>query len=290
MTKQINVGFNGSASSSEAVLWAAAEASARGARLRLISCYSIPVIPGAGFGLTASEAYTSVLEEAHSGLQHMRAVIAAAHPGLEITTLASSDPAVSVLVDGVVVDDLVVVGTSNHHGAAGLWLGSTARHVVRHSPCPVVVVPGPGSWGKPDRVIVGVDGSPSSRQALQWAGDEADRYGAQLVVVHGWMYPYMHADPDSSQARDLTRMDAASLLDREVESAREQFAAEVTGRLVECSPSTALLDTVRHGDLLVVGSKGHGAIHTTLFGSTVSSVLDHCDVPTVVVRGSTTDR
>jgi nucleotide-binding universal stress UspA family protein len=284
MTKQINVGFNGSASSSEAVQWAAAEASSRGARLRLISCYPMPLMPGAGLGLTPSDAYTSVLNDTQDSLVHIQAVIAESYPGLEITTLASADPAASVLIDGVVADDLVVVGTSNHQGAAGFWLGSTARHVVRHGPCPVVVVPGPASRGHTDRIVVGVDGSPTSRQALLWAGNQADRYGAKLLIVHGWMYPYMHTDPDSSQVRDLTRVDAACLLEREVEAAREQFAADITGRLVECSPSAALLGTVRRGDLLVLGSKGHGAIHSTLFGSTVSTVLDHCTVPTVIVR------
>jgi len=286
MTKQINVGFNGSASSSEAVLWAAAEASRRGSRLRLISCYSSPVIPGAGYGLTAPDAYTSILDETHDQLAHMQSVIAGSHPDLQVTTLASSDPAMSVLIDNVSADDLVVIGTSSHRGGADRLLGSTARHVVRHSSCPVVVVPGPGSWGQTERIVVGVDGSPVSRQAVQWAGDEADRYGAKLLVVHAWMYPYMHEFPNSSQARDLTNVDAACLLDREVEVVREQFAAEVTGRLMECSPSAALLSTVRHGDLLVVGSKGHGAIHTTLFGSTVSTILDQCAVPTVVVRSA----
>jgi nucleotide-binding universal stress UspA family protein len=284
MTKQINVGFNGSASSSEAVQWAAAEASSRGARLRLISCYPMPIMPGSGLGLTPSEAYFSVLSDTQDSLANIQAVIAASHPNLEITTLASSDPAASVLVDGVAEDDLVVVGTSNHQGAADFWLGSTARHVVRHSPCPVVVVPGPSSRGQTDRIVVGVDGSPTSRQALHWAGDQADRCDAKLLIIHGWMYPYMHADPDSSQVRDLTRVDAACLLDREVEAAREQFGADITGRLVECSGSAALLGTVRQGDLLVLGSKGHGAIHSTLFGSTVNTVLDHCTVPTVIVR------
>ena len=284
MTKQINVGFNGSATSSEAVLWAAAEASRRGAHLRVISSYSIPVIPGAGFGLTASEAYTSILDETHGSLAHMQTVIAKAHPDLQVTTVATSDAAMVALVNLATADDLIVVGASSHHGGAGRLLGSTARHVVRHSPCPVVVVPGPGSGGQTDRIVVGVDGSPTSRQALLWAGDEADRYGAKLLVVHAWMYPYMHAFPDSSQGRDLTQVDAACLLECEVEAAREQFAAEITGRLMECSPSAALFSTVRHGDLLVLGFKGHGAIHATLFGSTVNTVLDQCAVPTVVVR------
>jgi nucleotide-binding universal stress UspA family protein len=150
----------------------------------------------------------------------------------------------------------------------------------------VVVVAGPGSWGRTERIVVGVDGSPASGQALQWAGDEADRYGATLLVVHGWTYPYLHADPNSAEARDQTKADASRVVDRAVESAREQFAAEVTGRLIENSPAAALLGAVRHGDLLVLGSHGHGAIHSTLFGSTVNSVLDRCAVPTVVVRGA----
>jgi nucleotide-binding universal stress UspA family protein len=282
MTKQINVVYKGSAASSEAVLWAAAEASRRGVRLRLISCYPIPAVPGAGLGAGAD--YTSLPTETNNDLMEMRAAVIDLHPDLQVTTVTSSDPASSVLIDKVSTDDLVVVGATGHHHGADRWLGSTARHVVRHSPCPVVVVPEAGGWGKTDRVVVGVDGSATSRLALQWAGDEADRYGAELLVVHAWMYPYIHTFPDSSEARDLMKVDGACLLDREIEAAREEFATKVTGRLMECSPSAALFATVRHGDLLVVGSKGHGAVHAALFGSTVNTVLDRCVVPTVVVR------
>jgi nucleotide-binding universal stress UspA family protein len=284
MTKQINVGFNGSVSSIEAVRWAAEEAERRGVRLRLISCFSTPAIPGAGLGLTAAEAFTSVLDETHDALLQAQALIARSHPDLAVTAVASSDPPSTTLIDHLSADDLVVVGATTHHAGAGRVLGSTARHVVRHSPCPVVVVRGSTSCGHTERVVVGVDGSTASRKALQWAGDEADRYGTELVVVHAWMYPDTHSFSESSQARDLTQVDAACLLDREVEAAHEQFACEVSGQLVDFSPSAALLATVRDGDLLVVGSEGHGSVHTTLFGSTVSTLLDQCPVPTVVVR------
>ncbi len=274
MTKQINVGYNGSASSSEAVGWAAAEADLRGAHLRVISCYPSHLLHG------------SSIEQTQGSLRAIQMMIESSFPTLDVTTLASADPAASVLVDHMMADDLVVVGTSDHRVADRSWLGSTARHVVRHSPCPVVAVPGPGSWGRIERVVVGIDGSPTSTRALQWAGDEADRHGATLLVVHAWMVPYKYSNPDSSQVLDLTRVEAACLLAREVESAREQFGADVTGRLIECSPPAALLGVVQPGDLLVLGSTGHGAIHATLFGSTVSSVLDRCSVPCVVVRSS----
>jgi nucleotide-binding universal stress UspA family protein len=226
------------------------------------------------------------MEGCQSALAEMKDVVVAATPGVEIVLEASAGPAATALLDNAEPDDLVVVGASSHVGAAAFWLGSTPRHVVRHSPCPVAVVRGASTRGRPDRVVVGVDGSPTSDRALQWAGDEADRHGVPLLVVHGWLYPYLAVDTASSQARDLTNVDAACLLDVAVESARERCAVEVSGELVESGPVTALLETVRDGDLLVVGSRGRGALAENLFGSTVNSVLDRCVVPVVVVRGA----
>ena len=226
------------------------------------------------------------MEGTRSALAEIQTVVAEATPGIEIGTETSSGPPASALLDNTEIDDLVVVGASSHEGAAAFWLGSTPRHLVRHSPCPVVVVRGTASRGRPDRVVVGIDGSLASERALQWAGDEADRHHVSLLVVHGWVYTYLGVGPTSSQARDLTNVDAACLLERAVESAREQFGTEIAGQLVEGGPATALLDTVRDGDLLVVGSRGRGTVAARLFGSTVNTVLDHCAVPVVVVRGA----
>lgn len=286
MTKQITVGYDGSVPSSEAVLWAAAEANSRAARLRIVSCFEIPYAGETFGGWAATEAYASIMERTRSALAEIQTVVAEATPGIEIVTEASAGPAALALLDNTDPDDLVVVGASSHEGAAAFWLASTPRHLVRHSPCPVVVVRGTASRGRPDRVVVGIDGSPASQRALQWAGDEADRHHVSLLVVHGWMYTYLGDGPTSSQARDLTNVDAACLLDRAVESAREQFGSEVAGQLVERGPATALLETVRDGDLLVMGSRGRGALAARLFGSTVNTVLDRCAVPVVVVRGA----
>ena len=148
-----------------------------------------------------------------------------------------------------------------------------------------MVVRGNATSGRPDRVVVGTDGSPASERAVQWAGDEAELHHVDLVIVHGWAYPYLAAETTSSQARDLTNVDAGCLLDRVVESARDRFGCTITGQLVEGGPATAVLATVRDGDLLVLGSRGRGALAANLFGSTVNAVLDRCAVPVVVVRG-----
>ena len=117
-----------------------------------------------------------------------------------------------------------------------------------------------------------------------WAADEADLHGVELRVVHSWMYPYFGIDTNAPQARDLTRIDAATVLERSVEQACERCGVTVTGVLVEDGPTSALLGAVKDGELLVLGSCGRGAIASTLLGSTVSNVLDEAAVPVVVVR------
>lgn len=283
MSKQITVGYDGSAPSAEAVAWAAFEAAARGSRLRIVTCYEIPVMGDAAYWPTG-DVYALLLDGAQKSVSAMRAVVAEQHPGLEIVTDASAGPASSALLDDVEPEDLVVVGASSHEGASAFWLGSTPRQVVRQSPCPVVVVRGAASRGRPDRIVVAVDGSPASNVALRWAADEADLHGVTLVVLHAWEYPYLPVDTTSTQGRDITRVDAACLLDQSAALARERCAADVVDALVEDSPVSALLATVRDGDLVVLGSRGRGAVRAGLFGSTVNSVLERSAVPVVVVR------
>ena len=121
--------------------------------------------------------------------------------------------------------------------------------------------------------------------ALQWAADEADLHQVGLSVVHGWWYPYEARTNAAEQARDLTRIDAAGVLEDAERLARDRCGADVTGQLVEGNAPSAVLDSLRDGDLLVLGSRGRGAVKSGLFGSTVYNVLDHCAVPVVVVRG-----
>jgi len=286
MSKQITVGYDGSAPSSEAVLWAADEAVARSASLRIVSCNQLPLAGDLALGWAATETFASLLETSEAGLALARSTVGNVHPELAVTTESFMEPAGPALVEGAEPDELIVVGASHHEGAAAFWLGSTARYVVRHSPCPVVVVRGAASRGKPDRIVVGVDGSPASERALQWAADEADRHAVDLLVVHSWLYPYLSMDAPPSPARDLTEVDAGCLLDSAVESAREKCSSDVVGQLVESGPATGLLAMVRDGDLLVVGSRGRGAVTSGLFGSTVNSLLDRCAIPVVVVRGA----
>ena len=286
MTERITVGYDGAESSSEAVLWATQEAVARRAPLHLVACWDdmaslaagAAAFPEAGALLSSRTAIEAVL-------QRMVEVVERSYPDLKVSAETQPGPTSAVLMDRVSIDDLLVVGTSSHHGVGAFWLGSTARHLVRHAACPVVVVRGAASRGRPDRVVVGVDGSAASDRALRWAADEADLHHVELAVVHGWWYPYEARTNAAEQARDLARIDAAGVLEEAERGAREWCASEVNGQLVEGNAPSAILDSLRDGDLLVMGSRGRGAVRSGLFGSTVYNVLDHSAVPVVVVRG-----
>lgn len=283
MDELITVGYDGTAPSAEAVRWAADEASARNARLRVVSCYELTT--GDAYGFATGAAIESLIAAANENVETIRDEVVRSHPNLRLTPESAPGPAWMTLVEGLGPEDLVVVGASGHRGAAGFWLGSTPRQLVRHSPCPVVVVRGPASRGKPDRIVVGVDGSETSLAAVRWAAAEADLHRVGLLVVHSWWYPYLGigVDEGASQARDLIQVDAARVLDAAVELARELCGGDVTGALVAEATAAALLDSVVDGDVLVLGSRGRGAIRSGVFGSTVNAVLEHSVVPTVVI-------
>lgn len=288
MSETVNVGYNGSESSAEAVAWAAHEAHVRGATLRIVTCAEMPVMSGeAALGWNSGAAYEAIREASVTTSEEMATKIRAQHPDVTVTAEVIPGPAGSALLTGTAATDLIVVGASSREGAAAFWLGTTPRQLVHSSPCPVVVVRGVATRGSPDRVVVGIDGSATSDAAVMWAADEADRHKVNLHVVHGWSYAYAPVDASATQARDLTEVDADCTLNRSMEIARERCGATVTGQLVETSAVTALLEEVRDGDLLVLGSHGRGGLRARLLGSTVNSVLDSAAVPVVVVRPTT---
>ena len=291
MTKHITVGYDGTSSSSEAVRWAAAEAAARGVALRVITCFDMPPVD-ATWGYSVADTIAAQENQAADHCAAMVASIRRFQPGLEVEPYVGPGPAAPVLVAEAQATDneLTVVGASGHHGASAFWLGSTPRRVIRQSSAPLVVVRGRATGAHPDRVIVGIDGSESADNALRWAEAEAARHGAQLVLVHGWSYPYLAIDAVTNQSRDLTRIDAACVLERVEQASRGRFGDEVTACLIESTAADALLHTATDGDMIVVGSRGRGALTSVVFGSTVNAVLEHAAVPVAVVHPVPQDR
>lgn len=292
MTKKIVVGFDQSDGARAAVRWAADEALARGCQLSVVFSYKIPVSGDMLIGFGPADVHAVVVDAATDVLDRVEAELRLSHPELDVVTSTTVHAAWTALVDAARADDLLVVGASAHTGAKAFWLGSTPRAVVRHAPCPVVVVRGPIEPHNPERVVVGFDGSGAATDALRWAVDQADRYGAPVHVVHAWEYPYSAltgetpmaaVDFATSQAKDLTQVDAATVLEAGVELARQRASVDVEGVLVEGTPTSALLSFVHDGDLIVIGTRGRSAL-AGVFGSTANAILDRANVPVVVVR------
>ena len=140
---------------------------------------------------------------------------------------------------------------------------------------------------RPPAVVVGVDGSPAARTALEWAADTAERRGVQLRIVHGLGTPMVtaaHAGSERYAATEELREHAYELL---TESAEHVHATrpdlDVATVLAPEEAPTALLDEARHGDLLVVGSRGLGGVRAIMLGSVSARTSSTASCPVVVV-------
>lgn len=204
-------------------------------------------------------------------------------PGVDFDGCAIDADAVAALVDEARGADLLVVGRSGAGRVERVLLGSVTEAVLRHSPCPVAVVPAT-STDRVGRVVVGIDGSPASTTALRWAAAEAELRRAELVVLHAWEYPYRLTAEGIGRGSDLAEVDAAIVTDRAVETARDVTAGAVSSQLVEGGAVQAVLDASRSADLVVVGSRGRGGFRTMLLGSVAHGVAGNSACPVVVVR------
>ena len=132
------------------------------------------------------------------------------------------------------------------------------------------------------RIVVGVDGSPTSLAALRFAHRQAQLTGAELHAVTTWTYPLSFddpVDPTDWQANAETILDTAL-----GEALAESDAAGVRRHVAEGHPAGVLLASVEAADLLVVGSRGHGGFAGMLLGSVSQHVAAHSPCPVVVVR------
>src|SRR6266536_3409539 len=128
-----------------------------------------------------------------------------------------------------------------------------------------------------ERIVVGVDGSQAAEKALMWAADTASRKGAHLVIGHG----------DAAVRADAAPMSAVDydhrLLREAVATAIEvSGACDISTVLRAEHPSRLLLELGETADMLVVGSRGAGAV-PTLLGSVAYRVAAHGRCPVVVV-------
>jgi nucleotide-binding universal stress UspA family protein len=211
-----------------------------------------------------------------------------------VTLVVSERPAAPELVDRSRDAVLLVVGSRGRGAVRSALLGSVALHCATHAACPVVVVhPAAVPAGRTARVVVGVDGSAGSLEALTAAIEEAARLGATVDAVTTYQSAEDRTDLESmlvpsveairSRLGDVVREQLDAAL---TEVARRGIAPvpEVRIGVVEGAPGEVLTRRARGADLLVVGCRGRGAFRALLLGSIALDCVIHAPCPVMVVH------
>lgn len=135
------------------------------------------------------------------------------------------------------------------------------------------------------RVVVGIDGSPESMAAAEWAGWEAALIGARVHLLNVWQAPVSSVmfapDPEDLRVWEESRLrEAADVL------ASHHPELTVTKEQVAGTPMKVLLEAAAASEMVVLGSYGLGGIAGFLYGPVGLHVLAHSDRPMVLVRAA----
>lgn len=185
--------------------------------------------------------------------------------------------------------NLIVLGRES--GRRGAWgaLGSTAARVVHDARCPTLIAVG-SMERAPARILAPIDESAVTAGVLSWAGELAERFDAGLTVLHVFEFPL------EAHLRAITSSAHAPGRESEIESKARDWLTErireagldterVDVRAALGEPTFEILAAAeRYGvELIVMGSRGAGAVGRTLIGSVADSVVRRARCPVMVI-------
>ncbi|MFD5617732.1 universal stress protein [Streptomyces yangpuensis] len=132
-------------------------------------------------------------------------------------------------------------------------------------------------------LVVGVDGSPESRAAADWAAEEAVRRDLHVHVVHAWLWQPLAVPVVQDRAVEARR--AQEILDEaRAELTRRHLRLSLTAEVVPDVPVPALLRAAKGAEMLVLGTRGHSALAGFLLGSYGQQLIASAECPVVSVR------
>lgn len=203
--------------------------------------------------------------------------------------------------------DLIVMGTHGREGIQHLLLGSVAERVTRQAHVPVMLIRNPKDSKvttedslRLEHVLVAVDGSLQSQQALTTANNLAATLGASLEVLY--------VIPDVPPLTGYTGLEFAPMIDydRYEKDLEAQGKAIMAGALEQLKTASAKVSDVRsssvaakgstlgdrivqtalehRADLIVLGTHGRSGIDRLLLGSVAQTVSHHSKIPVLLVR------
>lgn len=289
--KTIVVGVDGSDGSNAALRWTVEQAR-RGGGLRVVALKAWqPVIPASGVWWSEYDIPHDLHDGALATLEASIDEVCGSSTDVEIERCVVRGSAHGALMDAARTADALVVGSRGFGGLKGTLLGSVGRQLVAHAPCPTVIVPLPGSRratteADPSRIVVGLDGSPNSLAAFEWAVEWATATEGHIRAV------YVERCP-SSPARPHTRAGTVVLGDPHCAAQLElasfvlssELSVDVPLELHAREGETAhiLMEEATRAGLVVVGARGRGGFAGLLLGSVATDLVHHCPCPIAVV-------
>ena len=137
----------------------------------------------------------------------------------------------------------------------------------------------------PARIVVGVDGSDGSKEALRWAIRQAELTGAALDAVIAWQYPaFFGWAPVGVDDADFAKIAEEALSGALNEAFGAEWPGWVRTRVSEGAPAKVLVKAAKGADLLVVGCRGYGGFTDALLGSVSTYCVHHAQGPVTVIR------
>jgi nucleotide-binding universal stress UspA family protein len=266
------------------------------ASLTVLSVAEFP--PGLNPNYPVNQQYLAdLLKNASSQLVDLKG--RAERRGIAVTTrVATGIPSEEVITAAQAEDsDLIVVGTKGKTGLEHVLLGSTAERVIRGAPCPVLTVrmepadiEEESVLSRPvslERILVPVDFSDCSLDALEYAAMVAQQASASLMLLHvlepvsyGLDFAFSHV-----AAREHVREIWTKRLE-ELTAALKVAHVPVESQLRGGFPSDSILDSARTlpCDLIVMGTHGRRGFSHALSGSVAEAVLRKARCPVIAVR------
>ncbi|WP_285489298.1 universal stress protein [Amycolatopsis taiwanensis] len=286
----ILVGVDGSPSALHATRWAAREAARRHVPLRLFHACVLPPTGSRPVTLPGG-AVEALVECGHQVLREAERAAREVEPGVEVSREVRVGGAAALLIEESANARMAVLGSHGLGGFEGMLVGSVSVGVSAHGHCPVVVARGRTlDEPPPDRgpVVVGVDGSRISEAAVGFAFDAASLRGVPLIAVHTWTdmsagetWSVLPFDIDYDEVAE----DERRLLAERLAGWREKYPdVELRQLVLRDRPVRGLLATAEDAQLLVVGSRGRGALKGVGLGSVSQALLHHSVCPVAVVR------
>jgi len=282
-SRKIIVGYDRSAEAKAAAAWALDEASHTGATVEFCYAYAWPTWAPAASMIPSPAVWPDgeTDQAIRAALNEAGATARRTHPRVRTAIAVVHAPATLTLIDRSAEAELIVLGSRGHSSVTGL-LGSVSVAVSAHAHCPVIVVRGKAEATAP--IVVGVDDSETALSALAFATEQALTRQVPLRVIRAWK--------PVTGLWEGTPMATRSVSDAERHAFDELIAGwwekypdlKLSAEAVVEHPASALALASRTAQLLVVGSRGRGAVRGMLLGSVSQHVLRNAGCSVAVVH------